>query len=171
MVLHEDDVRARAARVAGRADLENIRTVRLSAEMLRDPQSQVPLAYDATPNVSVEATETGNAFTVTIGFEVQVHQRSEAAAEDIEDIAKVSLTLTAFYSLDSGGLEEKPFTDDELRCFAESSGIFALYPYLREAVATMTTRLGLPALTIPLLKAPLIEETPTTPEVASQAEK
>lgn len=157
MVLREDDTRARAARVAGRADLDSIRTVRLQAEILRDPEAATSLAYDAAPDVSVDTTETADAFTVTVDFGVTVHQHL-VEGQPPEDVAKIALTLIAFYSLGSLGTEPETLADHEFQAFAESSGVFALYPYIRESIATLTARLGLPALTLPLLKTPLIED-------------
>ena len=137
--------------------------------MIKDPEAETPLAYDAAPDVSVDTTETADAFTVTVDFSVTVHQHG-AEDEPPEDVARVALTLIAFYSLGSVGPEPDTFTDDEFRAFAESSGVFALYPYIRESVATLTARLGLPALTLPLLKSPLIEDTARTSELGASAE-
>ena len=54
--------------------------------------------------------------------------------------------------------------EEMIRAFGEVTVTFMLYPYLRELVNNITSRMGLPAFTLGALKRPLTlhEETPRT---------
>lgn len=51
------------------------------------------------------------------------------------------------YSNYSGKIDEKLFQE-----FARTTGIFNAYPYLREAIQTITAKMGIPPVIAPLLK-------------------
>ena len=50
--------------------------------------------------------------------------------------------------------DDKLPNSEELNAYAISTGQYALYPYAREYISDLTMRLGLPPLTIGVLKIP-----------------
>ena len=72
---------------------------------------------------------------------------------------EISFSLSALYTLRPfDDPEAQPFSDDELRAFTQSSGLFTLYPFATATVSDLTTRVGLPALILPMLKIDLADE-------------
>jgi len=50
--------------------------------------------------------------------------------------------------------QKADFKKDDLDMFANVNGVFNCWPYWREFVQNITTRMGLPSLIVPLLKIP-----------------
>jgi hypothetical protein len=48
--------------------------------------------------------------------------------------------------------EAVTFTDDQLKAYSLVTGAMSIHPYAREFVQSMTTRLGYPAFTVPLMR-------------------
>jgi hypothetical protein len=61
-------------------------------------------------------------------------------------------------------------SDDHLDAFGKMNGIYNAWPYLREYVQSMTTRVGLPALTLPVLTGEAIQRMHEQAEAAGEAE-
>jgi preprotein translocase subunit SecB len=87
---------------------------------------------------------TDTAFCVAVEFSAQL----KSAAERIPPWVALGATFELSYGLDapvaaSGG---------DLRAFAELNGVFNAWPYWREYVQSMTTRMGLPPLVVPVFR-------------------
>ncbi len=69
-----------------------------------------------------------------------------------EDGGSPLVTVSAVFDLEYGceGLED--FTEEQLSAFARLNGVFNAWPYWREFVQSMTTRMGLPALVLPVYR-------------------
>jgi hypothetical protein len=133
--------------------------LKLYAEVLREPESEVRLAYDLDSEVAYAISDDTGALMVNVSYELDIHEYDDAAERATEDegrasVASVRVTMGSLYELDARDQKE-PFSDEELHAFADTSGRFALFPFVREAVFNLTGRLTLPPLTLPLLKATL----------------
>lgn len=88
------------------------------------------------PNFEV-VSSTNLSITVRAAFEVQVKN---------EDEPMVSIT-TAFM-LDYSYDEETTFDEEIAELFLQSNPALNIWPYAREIISSLTTRMGLPALVI-----------------------
>jgi preprotein translocase subunit SecB len=73
----------------------------------------------------------------------------------LEDAVSAGLHIKAEHVLAyvvPAGIE---LSDDELTSFAVVSGTFAVHPYVREVVQSVTTRAGLPAVVLDVWRSPL----------------
>lgn len=156
-----DQDRSLAARLAGSAELRDVRLFGVSANLV-SPILEVGLAYELNSNVEYQVIDEANAFIVTGSYELSV---TDAAPSDDEEqsgggaepsqIADLSFSLAALFDLPEPDEDAKPFEDGEYEAYAATTGQFALYPYAREFVAEMTGRMGLPPLHLRALKFPL----------------
>lgn len=83
-------------------------------------------------------------YTVTI--------TSEQDGVEIE-VADVAFTLALLVSIEVHDGDDD-LTDEEVEAYAKTTGAFAQYPYAREYLQSITARMGLPALTLPVLRLP-----------------
>src|SRR5262249_55110462 len=99
-------------------------------------------------------------FVVRINFAIAIAEPedspdSEAPDEETEEhpVTRITFELCALYEID---LEEddEPVKEPELTAYARSSGMFTIYPYAREYVHDVTSRLGLPPLVMDVFKIP-----------------
>lgn len=136
-----DDQRDLAARAAGCADLIDIRLFESSSKLVEVVAADVSLASD----MQVEPTMTvdGDALVARVRFRVEITR-----ADDDSPVASVECTYGALYRLPS----EHDLPRNELQAFSQSVGLLALYPYAREFTQTVTTRMGLPPLVLPILR-------------------
>ena len=70
----------------------------------------------------------------------------------LSDIARIEFEQAALFIMDLEGQE--PPQPEELTAYAVTTGQLALHPYVREYISNITTRLGLPSLTVGVLKLP-----------------
>lgn len=139
------DDRHIAARLAAKSDLMDIRMVKSSFEHRGFPQNGSPISYHLNINPDAKMAETSDKFVMSAEFTIEISQDIE---DETNDIARIEFVLVGMYNIE----EELEFTEEEVDAFSKSTGIFALYPYAREYVQSVTSRLGLPALTLGLHK-------------------
>lgn len=156
-----DSKRELAARVAGQAELRDIQVFKLGAELIEHPAPGVALDYNLDSDPRCITPDDSNALIVEVSYDLVIRQPlTQSGDEDDEseaehkDVARIELLLGALFDLPAhpDGL---PYGEDEFRAFADTSGQFALYPYARQAVTDMTTRLALPPLVLGMLKLDL----------------
>jgi hypothetical protein len=150
-MIDDTPLRHLAARVAGQADLLDVRLTSCTCETLDVPRPDARLTFDLDIEPGVPERVDEVAVAVECTFTVSITEvDDEAAAEDAKDgpagpqIARVSCSYAALYALD---LDPAP-TDDECDAFARTTGVFALYPYARAFIQDITARMGLPPLTL-----------------------
>jgi len=68
------------------------------------------------------------------------------------DVAELGLSLIQSFDFLAPDKTHPILSDELIREFAEKTAIVSVMPFVREAVHTMTTRLGLPAVTLGLMK-------------------
>lgn len=156
--IEQDELRRReiAARVAARADIVDVRALKILAHLESQPTQPHGLIYSMNNSVEAEYEEGDRHFIVSVTYSIEVEEAAsnsddEDDGEDERRVATIAFTHAALFSLQIREGEDPP-TSEELEAFASTTGQFALYPYAREFVSMITARLGLPALTIPMFK-------------------
>lgn len=108
---------------------------------------------------------------VTEGFQVlamfHFHHVEEDANDNREDeeALDVVASFVLSYSLSQPPTGEHPdrvlLDSADLRAFAEFNSTYNAWPYWREFVHSISARLGLPAVTVPILRVPNLGAPPT----------
>lgn len=160
-----------AARLAAIADIRDVRLMKTAAEIFNLPASASYLVYELDSASAVEYEPGSASFVVRGTYKVSISASSSPdvgtpASELPEDVARIEFEQAALFTIDMQG--HSPPEADELNAYAVSTGQFALYPYAREYIADMTMRLGLPPLTVGVLRVPALagldyRERPTGP--------
>jgi hypothetical protein len=165
-----------AARIAARANIRDVRLLRSEVALERVPQAE-NLAYELSAEVSVEyddGPEPSPFFVLRIAYRVVIEEMTqpspavgeasatndvEPGADDSEEelLADLKFELAAFFSLRMRK-DDGPPTAAELQAYADTTGRFALHPYAREYIHDITGRLGLPPLTVGVMRLPFREE-------------
>jgi preprotein translocase subunit SecB len=160
------DARRAAGRVAAKADLLDIRAVRLDAALVSgnveppyDVVVEIDPSYDASP-----FAEGGWIVVYSLAYQVRV-QRDE------ELTAMANVVYNAAYSCRT---EDEP-SDAELEAFGDTTVVLALYPYLREFLHSTTARFNLGPLVMPLYREPVrrhrVESSDPTPKAKATVDK
>lgn len=146
-----------AARLAGITDIRDVRLMKTSAEIVNLPVDHPFLVYDLNSEAAVEYEPGGGSFVVRGTYRLFIKSTANATGGNSEEspsaVANIEFEHAALFVMDIEGNE--PPRVEELNAYAVSTGQFALYPYVREYVANLTTRLGLPPLTLGVLKLPV----------------
>lgn len=145
-----------AARIAGIADICDVRLMKTSAEIINLQTEHAFLVYDLNSEAAVEYEPGGGSFVVRGTYRLFIRSSSTAAGseskESVSPVANIEFEHAALFVMDMDG--QAPPRPEELNAYAVSTGQFALYPYVREYISNLTTRLGLPPLTVGVLKLP-----------------
>ncbi|WP_332643280.1 hypothetical protein [Aeromicrobium sp.] len=154
-----DQLRLKGGYVAGRAQIRDVRAHKLAAT-LKDPVENFGLSYELQPSVSTAYDESDSedlSFVIEAEYALQIKQLTrelgddeEPAPEDFTDLATVEVTVAGLFTLDLVEDDRRPATE-EVEAYSRSTGLFALHPYAREQIANLTSRIGLPTLTIGVL--------------------
>lgn len=135
-----------AARVAGCADLLDIRLFAAGADLTSPMAPDTQLASDLEVSPALERQDE-TTFVAALQFKVVITK-----ADDKSEVASAQCDFRALYELPEG----KDLSDDELEAFVRSVAMLAIYPYARELVQSLTSRMGLPPLVLPILRQPLM---------------
>lgn len=153
--MHNDhaDRRVAAGKIAGSASLFDIRLTQSSTALHAIPASHAELDVDLkiSPSAQIAPAETDSGLLlVNADFNVSIRAVTSRGHgnEARDDVADIVCSFTAAFQ---NSLPEEP-TQAELDAFADTTGIFALYPYAREFFSDATRRMGLPVLVLDLLK-------------------
>jgi hypothetical protein len=146
-----------AARLAGMTDIRDVRLMKSFAEIVNLRVEHPFLVYDLNSEAAVEYEPGGESFVVRGTYRLFIKSSSNATGSDSEvpasAVANIEFEQAALFVMDIEGQE--PPKAEELNAYAVSTGQFALYPYVREYISNLTTRLGLPPLTVGALKLPV----------------
>lgn len=85
-------------------------------------------------------------------FLVQLELSREAVLQEGEEPDARRFDFAATFVLIYQVADAVSFEDDELRSFGAINGLYNVWPYWREFIQSASTRMGLPALTIEVLK-------------------
>jgi hypothetical protein len=162
------EARRKAARVAARAEIRDVRMLKSAVELVQFPSLAPHLRYTLDADVNVEYEEGATSFVVGVVYNLTIDQPlsddgSGAVKEEtppsngetqVPRVATLNFELAALFTLEMRDGDE-PVKDEELEAYASSTGRLLLYPYAREYVYDVTGRLGLPALTMGVLQEPI----------------
>ncbi|TWP45967.1 protein-export chaperone SecB [Lentzea tibetensis] len=156
--LNLQEARHFAARIAARADIREVRLLESNFKLNRMPVND-HLVYKLEKDPQVEYSEGDGFFVITSRYSLliaevehesaNVPNQTEEGEEDV--IAMVDFKLAGLFELNMREDDDAPRID-ELMAYAWSMGNFALHPYAREYISNVTSRLGLPPLTINVLQ-------------------
>jgi len=76
----------------------------------------------------------------------------KASAADAEGVMEARLEIEAAFRLAYGLPADAEYPADAIRHFAEVNGVFNVWPYWRELVQSLSTRVGLPAIVLPVFR-------------------
>lgn len=141
------------AAVVPRLNMRDIRLVRISAALKAVPQPQSQTVVDLKHDVKTERANDGNVFVARVQFKLKV-----STAEESGEFMGIDSVFQLWYEVD----EPETVNDDELAAFAEINAVHTAWPYLRELVHSVTGRMGLQPMTVPLLK--IRREEPPEPD-------
>lgn len=145
-----------AARLAAMTDIQDVRLMKSSAEIVSLPVNSPYLAYNLESSTAVEYEPGSESFVVRGTYTVSIKSTSGPDTDSLPKpesaVARIEFEQAALFVMDMQA--ENPPDANELNAYAVSTGQFALYPYVREYIADLTSRLGLPALTVGVLKMP-----------------
>lgn len=139
-----------------------IQTVRLTAARVLTETSRSSKAPTATSNlpgmgISVDAFHEGHGILkpdrrlqAVVDFTVNARQ---GTGKNARTVFKISASFHLVYELPS---ELKP-DRSEILAFAQTNAVYNAWPYWREFVQSMTSRMNVPPLTLPLLRIGTID--------------
>ncbi|MFC5290940.1 hypothetical protein ACFPM7_28150 [Actinokineospora guangxiensis] len=149
------DPRASAARIAARSDIVDVRLVSVSAELVgqQKPGASLRFALENHPTIEYEPGETS--FIVRVSYELTIDQVAEGEKNESDaegsPVAEIRCVQAGLFTLEMRDGDAE-LEQGELEAYAQTTGQFALYPYARELFASLTSRIGLPALTLPAFR-------------------
>jgi hypothetical protein len=140
---------ALAATVAPRVHIEGIQLARCQA-MRTVPIAETALRIEYGFTGETKADREQNRIAVTAFFTVrgQLPDSSEPSPLKLDVEFHLDYKITSFDGI----------SDDTLDAFGKINGVFNAWSYCREFVQSTTTRMGLPALTLPLLTGNAIQQ-------------
>lgn len=141
---------ASAIKVSNRVDLQSVKL--LACDCKQKPKCPAgPKAMDIEKTSRFEVNKEQNVVGVFIRFVLN------AFGEGVEQKKENSfLNIEATYLL-LYGIKSVEGLDDEAFCsFAELNGTYNAWPYWREFVQSITSRMELPTLTVPVFRIPSV---------------
>jgi preprotein translocase subunit SecB len=128
---------AAVSRVARRIDLLDIRVVEVSAHCAPAPPG--PLVPEVTYDCHAESV--GNAVTVLLKYKF----RAESSGTEV---ARVLVAYILVYEV----LDEKSIAEPDLEQFARANGIYHSWPFFRQFLFDLTSKMGFPPFTLPVFR-------------------
>ena len=129
--------------VVPRLEVRDIRLVNLACGLTAPPPPAGSVNIDLSHTVKVELVE-GNVLAVQVHYSLKANPGGADGSP--------FLTMSVVFQLLYDGENLASITQDKLQTFGDINGVHNAWPYFREVVQNMATRMGLPALTVPLLK-------------------
>lgn len=138
-----------AARAAARVQVRDVRTVAGEFKFQNFPEQG--LSYGLHIDFEIDYAVGDPAILLAVEYQTSIDSTNEQGEEfEVADV-KFTLALLATITLLD---DEDPLAEEEVEAYCATTGTFALYPYAREYLQSVTTRMGLPALTLSVLRLP-----------------
>lgn len=134
----------KASAVAQSFRLIRIGFLQLSAKLTSPPRGEGQLTYKEDP-IGIVATYADGEVSGFLSYALKVCGRLDAEGEWFEN-AEISFAIKVDYAV----LDEATVDDDGMLHFVGVSAFMHAFPYIRAEVQSLTTKLGFPALTLPL---------------------
>lgn len=150
-----------AAAVARLAELSDVRTSKVSAQLCVELEE----ILDRTCTIRTESgggytfAESTNRLTVQIPASVTIFESADEP-DSPEQVGRALVKIEAIFVLtyEIGAAPPTQERDRYFGAFAALNGTYNAWPYLRELVQSMLTRLGLPGLALPVFRLPRSDE-------------
>lgn len=144
-----------AGPVSDRVQIQNVIISECAARRLpqTDPNDKSFELKIGIPKFGVSKEEADGTLFVFLVFELTGTQAGSSG--EAENSLSMSATFVLHYTMSSF----EHLTDSHLRAFAQVNGVFNAWPFWREYVQSTSSRLGLPAITVPVHRVPT-----TTPD-------
>ena len=156
------DILRKVADVVPRLEIEDVRLIGLSSKLKAPPHQDA--AIDVSTSHDSDCRIVGETRLVArLSFTL----KATSSAEPPRDVFEVAAVYRVVYSSDTA-LTELSF--DNLKTFAAVNAVHNVWPYWRELVQSVVSRMGLPPLTVPLLKVRKPEAPKETPAELKAAE-
>jgi hypothetical protein len=150
----------RAGLVARQAQLESVTLSRATVESRVDPLAPLPALRVEQGYRAGYTRPDEHPSHVYVAVEFQLSAAGAAGSEPEPDV----VTLHAEYLLVYAVQGDEDLPDDALEHFADLNGSYNAWPYWRELVQTVTGRVGLSAIVIPVYRPPVrtLDEEPAS---------
>ena len=137
-----------AAKVAGMVDLQEVKLVESTCKRrLGHPDGSK--TFDIRQTARFELSDKQNALGVSIQFVLNAIDEGKEQKKE-NTFLSIRATFFLLYSIDNKeGLDDKV-----LGSFATLNGTYNAWPYWREFVQSVTSRMGLPPLIVPVFRLP-----------------
>ena len=139
---------------------------------------QIRLTRSTIQSKSIDVTETSQ---LQFSFDATTVLDREAGTLTVCTSLAVSagefVRIDADFALDYSVEKSIPITDEVATAFGRMNGIHNLWPYWREYVQSMSMRVGLPPITLPLMTGASMlayygeKDKPSTPQIAHPQEE
>lgn len=159
-----------ASRAAACAQILDIRMLESSFKFLGWPgDGSLSYGLQMSPEVDYELGDDAILLTVTYDLKIESIFEDDSTKPVAE--SSFNLGVLAGIRLRDG---EISLSTEEVEAWSATTGSFALYPYAREYIQGITARMGLPALTLSVMRfdfdGPAKNELPTQLEAAQPEE-
>ncbi|GAB7037639.1 MULTISPECIES: hypothetical protein [Catenuloplanes] len=124
-------------------ELIDIRVVRWHSELLDYASSAI---RDFDPVLDVDFRRDDDSMQLRWSFDSVLRSTGDV------DVARLGLTLVQTFAF-TEALAGAELSGELVQRFIEKTAVISVIPFVREAVQTMTVRLGLPAVTLGLVRA------------------
>jgi len=146
--------------VANSVQLQDVRLIDSTSHV--EPEAiKGKKSYEIERSAKVETS--GESPLIMVFARFRLHAPSE------EDPKKSVLDIGASFLLVYKGEDVKGFDKETLEEFADINGLFNAWPYWREFVQNVTTRMGLPPLTVPVLRVGTLTTERRSPQLPDAA--
>ncbi len=141
-----EDLTKRAIAVSDIVQIEKISLIEFSAMRQPEIEASAVAIKHAAPEVAAQFDGQNKRITVKAKFGIEGADSHGAEPRTILRIHACFLAIYALEPSDSGAL-----TPEQTDAFGKVNGLFNVWPYWRELVQSVTTRMALPPLTLPVL--------------------
>lgn len=147
--------RERAAKVADLTSLKSIALMELAtARRLRADAESLPEALEV--RISAEANQHESSIEVFFGLELQARYE-DTPKETPRD--ELPLFVAARYRLHYEVADSHvKLSKADIEAFAEQTSLYNVWPYWRELLTSLTSRMAIPPLSVPLLSSVKIKK-------------
>ena len=134
------------------ASVESVEVYLLNSIARRAPKIAWPLEVETSTKLEEQVEREGRQVVASIVAQVVGRPSRKKAIANGEVQAEpqfyVEMTWQVVYTLSTA----EPFPEDVIKDFLHRNGVLNVWPYVREYVSSVTARMNLPALYLPVVK-------------------
>ena len=153
-------IQEQAYRINARAEVRDVRMLSAQIELNEMPSPGGSLTYDLDSEPEVQYSAGDDFFVVRVNYRLVIRDvekcdnessEKDSSADPENRIAEIVFSLAGLFALSMREGDPLP-ADEELEAYSLTTGQLLLFPYAREYIYDSTGRLGLPALSVAMLK-------------------